>query len=208
MRSRSSRRSGTSASTHDVARETPCGRSSRARRISGRCFRRTAPALRAARPRARRPDVGGHLAADSLGLDLARQVEEHPIGHLRERRTQPGAGRELGDQHGRLTVLATSQNFAEQSTNRRTRTLSWRLERTFLFLTGPRTAERSPPSAEPALRVESCTSTPLAEAAAASIPQSSRPSLPARLGCAHGTSPRERCRYHRGMLQPIRQVHV
>jgi hypothetical protein len=37
-----------------------------------------------------------------LRLDLARELEEHLIGHVRERRTRARARRELRDQHGRL----------------------------------------------------------------------------------------------------------
>ena len=46
--------------------------------------------------------VGDDLAPDALRLDLARQLEEHLIGDVRERRADAGGGRELRDQHRRL----------------------------------------------------------------------------------------------------------
>src|SRR5262249_2762317 len=46
--------------------------------------------------------VGDHLAAHALAFDLARKLDEHLVGDVRERRSQPGRSRQLRNQHRRL----------------------------------------------------------------------------------------------------------
>jgi hypothetical protein len=46
--------------------------------------------------------VGAHLAAHALRFELPRQLDEHLIRHVRERRPEPAARRELRDEHRRL----------------------------------------------------------------------------------------------------------
>jgi hypothetical protein len=67
------------------------------------------PSLALVGPQRQPEHVRDHLARDALRLELTRQLDEHLVGDVGERRSNAGRGRELCDQHRGLPNDALDQ---------------------------------------------------------------------------------------------------